>query len=180
MYRSKKLIRDTIMATKTDSLEDATITPASLREALGSFPTGVAVVTTLGDEGKPLGLTINSFNSVSLEPALVLWSLALSSPSIGAFRKHGAFAINILRKDQGQLCMKFARPADDKFEDINWSKGYKGVPVLKGAMVTLECETYQIVEGGDHEVYMGTVKRIHWTDSAPLVFHRGQLVQLAS
>lgn len=180
MYRSNKLIRDTIMATKIDLSEDATITPASLREALGSFPTGVAVVTTLGDEGKPLGLTINSFNSVSLDPALVLWSLALSSPSIGAFRKHGAFAINILRKDQGELCMKFARPADDKFKDIDWTKGYKGIPVLEGAMVTLECETYQIVEGGDHEVYMGAVKRIHKTDSAPLVFHRGQLVQLAS
>jgi len=168
------------MPTTVEFLEEAAVTPASLREALGSFPTGVAVVTTLGDEGAPLGLTVNSFNSVSLDPALVLWSLALSSPSIEAFRKHGAFAINILRKDQGELCMRFARPADDKFKGVEWTSGYKGVPVLEGAVVTLECETYQIVEGGDHEVYMGTVKQIHKTDSAPLVYHRGQMVQLAS
>ncbi|MFM1571571.1 MAG: flavin reductase family protein [Porticoccaceae bacterium] len=173
-------MRDINMATNTESFEDTAITPASLREALGSFPTGVAVVTTLSDDGKPIGLTVNSFNSVSLEPALVLWSLALSSPSIGAFRKHRAFAVNILRKEQEDLCMKFARPADDKFTGVNWTDGYRGIPVLDGAMVTLECEMYQIVEGGDHEVYMGTVKRIHKTDSSPLVFHRGQLVQLAS
>ena len=109
------------MSTPVEFLEEAAVTPASLREALGSFPTGVAVVTTLGDEGAPLGLTVNSFNSVSLDPALVLWSLALSSPSIEAFRKHGAFAINILRKDQGELCMRFARPADDKFKGVEWT-----------------------------------------------------------
>ena len=168
------------MSKNIKSSENTAITPAILREALGSFPTGVAVVTTLSDDGKPVGLTVNSFNSVSLEPALVLWSLALSSPSIGAFRQHRAFAINILRKDQEELCMKFARPAEDKFSGVKWAEGYKGIPVLDGAVATLECETYQIVEGGDHEVCMGTVKRIHRTDSAPLVFHRGQLVQLAS
>jgi flavin reductase (DIM6/NTAB) family NADH-FMN oxidoreductase RutF len=167
------------MANNSSPTADNTISPAVLRDALGCFPTGVAIVTTLGDDGAPVGLTINSFSSVSLQPALVLWSLMLSSPSIEAFRKHRAFAINILTLDQGDLCMQFARPADDKFANVPWSKGYKGVPVLDGALVTLECEMHNIIEGGDHEVYMGEVKRIHKTENPPLVFHRGQLSELA-
>ena len=168
------------MVKNIELTEDTNVTRTSLREALGGFPTGVAVVTTLSDESTPIGLTINSFNSVSLEPALVLWSLALSSPNISAFRKHGAFAINFLSRGQEELCMKFAGFADNRFKDVKWTEGYKGIPVLDRAMVILECKTYRIIEGGDHELYMGEVKRIHDTDSSPLVFHRGQLVQLAS
>lgn len=160
--------------------QEQDINPTVLRDALGCFPTGVAVVTTVGENGKPVGMTISSFNSVSLDPALILWSIALTAPSLSAFRNHGAFAINILHKDQGDLCMQFARPSEDKFANVEWTPGYKGVPVLEDALVTLECETYKTVEGGDHEVYMGEVKCIHKTESHPLVFHRGQLVELAS
>ncbi|BFM16196.1 hypothetical protein R50073_23790 [Maricurvus nonylphenolicus] len=167
------------MSNTVQSLEGEQITPLVLRDALGSFPTGVAIVTTIGEDGRPVGLTINSFSSVSLEPALVLWSLVNTSPSIQAFRGHGAFAINILRHDQGDLCMQFARPSDDKFADVNWSEGYKGVPVLDDVLVAFECETYKLIEGGDHEVYMGEIKRIHKTENHPLVFHRGKLSELA-
>ena len=155
------------------------VAPSALREALGRSPTGVAVATTLDDLGRPVGLTINSYNSVSLEPALILWSLALSSPNVNAFRDYGAFAVNILHTEQSNLCKQFSRWAPDKFDNVDGSRGYRDLPVLDGAMVPFECATYQIVEGGDHEVYMGAVKRIHKTDSSPLVFHRGRFVELA-
>lgn len=160
--------------------EEKLIDPKLLRQALGCFPTGVIIVTTVGDEGKPVGLTINSFSSVSLVPALVSWSIDLNAPSLGAFRKHQAFALNILGADQGELCMQFARPSDDKFANVKWAEGYKGVPVLEDALATFECSTFQTIEAGDHEMYLGKVKSMNNKIGAPLVFHRGQLAKLAS
>ncbi len=150
-----------------------------LREALGHFATGVAVVTTVGDHGAPVGLTINSFNSVSMTPPLVLWSLARSAPSFSAFRNHPAFAINILAKDQLELCMQFARSSDNKFRNVSYQPGRDGVPLIDGAVAQLECRTYRRYDGGDHEIYLGEVMGLSTDDRHPLVFHRGQFRHLA-
>jgi len=149
-----------------------------LRDVLGCFATGVAVVTTIGDGGAPVGVTINSFNSVSLNPPLVLWSLSLTAPSLSAFRNHRAFAVNILSEDQAHIGRQFARPAPNKFAGIDWQPGYKGVPLIAGTAARLECRTWQRYEGGDHEIFIGEVIDMAATDKAPLIFHRGRFARV--
>jgi flavin reductase (DIM6/NTAB) family NADH-FMN oxidoreductase RutF len=161
-----------------------TATPAQsvntrrFRDVLGSFTTGVVVVTTVGDSGRPIGLTVNSFNSVSMDPPLILWSLALKSPSLHAFRTHNRFAINILSEDQERLCRQFATRSDDKFLDVRFELGETGVPVLHGTAAYLECSTYARYPGGDHEIYVGEVMAVHDHGLSPLVFHRGAIRRL--
>ena len=149
-----------------------------LREVLGCFATGVAVVTTVGDGGVPVGVTINSFNSVSLNPPLVLWSLSLAAPSLSAFRNHRAFAVNILSEGQVHIGRQFARPAPDKFAGIDWQPGYRGVPLIAETAARLECRTWQRYEGGDHEIFIGEVIAMAATDKAPLVFPRGRFARV--
>lgn len=150
-----------------------------LRKALGCFPTGVVVVTTLGDNGSPVGITVNSFSSVSLDPPLILWSIALNAPSLGAFRNHSGFTINILSEEQQELSLQFARPSDDKFQGVDWHPGYADTPVLDNSMAVLQCKTYRCHEGGDHEIFLGEVQKINFNDQRPLVFHRGQFGKVA-
>ena len=168
------------MKDNVTTIHETELSARELRDTLGCFPTGVAIATTIGTDGQPVGLTINSFNSVSMDPALILWSLCNNAPSFEAFKTHGAFAINILSSEQQDVCTQFARPAEDKFAGIAWYAGHKGIPVLDNVLVTLECDTYNAVEGGDHEIFIGQVRRVRRTESEPLVFHRGQLVALAS
>lgn len=151
-----------------------------LRNTLGCFPTGVIVVTTLGDHGAPVGMTINSFSSVSLDPPLVLWSIARSAPSYGAFRTHPAFTLNILSENQHSVCKQFATPSDEKFKGIDWEPGIEGTPVIKHCVAVLQCNTYQIYPGGDHEIFLGEVVDFESTEKKPLVFHSGQFVELAT
>lgn len=148
------------------------------RDVLGSFTTGVVVVTTLGEDGRPIGLTVNSFNSVSLDPPLILWSIALKSPSLSAFRLHAFFAVNILAEDQEPLCRQFATPAPDKFQNVCFERGVTGVPVLGGTAGHLECRTFARYPGGDHEIYVGEVQAVQDHGAPPLVFHRGAIRKL--
>lgn len=148
--------------------------PASLRHALGCFATGIVVVTTLDGDGRPVGLTVNSFNSVSMSPPLVLWSLSLGSPSLAAFRGHPSFVINVLAESQLDICMQFARPGEDKFAGVAWEPGLSGVPVLAGTVATLECRNYRQYEGGDHEIFLGEVKALSSREKPPLIFNRGK------
>jgi len=150
-----------------------------LRKALGCYPTGVVVVTTLGDNDAPVGMTVNSFTSVSLDPPLILWSIALTAPSLGAFRSHPGFTINILSEEQKEVGLQFARPSENKFDGIPWQPGYKDTPVLDDALAVLQCSTYQRYEGGDHEIYLGQVQKINFSEQRPLVFHRGAFGQLS-
>ncbi len=154
--------------------EPSGVDPKDLREALGNFTTGVAIATTIGDGGAPVGVTINSFNSVSLDPPLILWSLANSAPSFGAFRSNPSFAINLLAADQQDTCMQFARPSEDKFRGVGHRTGFGGVPLIDGAAVQFECRSYARYPGGDHEIHVGEVVRISVSDRPPLVFHRGR------
>jgi flavin reductase (DIM6/NTAB) family NADH-FMN oxidoreductase RutF len=150
--------------------------PRDFRSALGCFPTGVCLVTTLGLEGKPEGMTINSFSSVSLDPPMVLWSLARTASSAPVFRDAEFFAINVLAKDDAALSTHFARSAENKFSAFTerFSPGLEGSPVLKGAVATFECHARHRYYGGDHIIVIGNVERYTWNEAPSLLFARGK------
>lgn len=143
------------------------------RDALGCFPTGVAVVTAPDRAGRYVGVTANSFNSVSLDPPLVLWSLATTARSHRAFIEAGWFAINILSSTQVDLSRRFAKRDLDKFAGVETVRGLGGVALLPGSAARFQCRTYAIYEGGDHEIFVGEVLDFDYSGRPPLVFHRG-------
>lgn len=147
-----------------------------LRDALGQFATGVTIVTTQGETG-PLGLTVNSFAPVSLEPPLVVWSLRKESALHDAFLDRGAFAIHVLAAQQRELARVFSRPVQDRFRGLDVRPGHAGVPVLDACLARFECTTHQTVAAGDHTLFIGHVQVFHHCRDAcepALVFHRGQ------
>ena len=145
-----------------------------LRDVLGTFVTGVTVVTTRDAAGLAHGVTANSFSSVSLDPPLVLWSQSLSSRSYPAFRDSDHFAINILADDQIAISNRFARSIDDKFASVPHRPGLGEAPVLDGAAAHLECVKVAEYPGGDHVVYVGRVERIAHSGRRPLAFGSGK------
>ena len=153
----------------------AALFPASaLRAALGGFATGVTVVTCRGDDGQSVGLTVSSFNALSLEPPLVLWSLRLASPSLAAFDQASHFAINVLAEGQVDLSRRFASGHPDKFDDGAWSTGAGGAPVLAGCAATFECLCWSRQTVGDHRLFIGQVLAIQSQPVPPLVYHGGR------
>lgn len=145
-----------------------------LRNVLGTFVTGVTVVTTRDPNGKAFGVTANSFSSVSLDPPLVLWSQALTSSSYPAFRDSEHFTINILADDQIAISNHFAKSQDDKFSSVAHAQGLGGTPILEGAAAHLECTKVAAYPGGDHVVYIGRVERIGHSCKRPLAFAGGK------
>lgn len=145
-----------------------------LRKVLGSFVTGVTIITTCDSEGRPYGLTANSFSSVSLEPPLVLWSQALVSPSYPIFRDADRFAISILSEGQTDLSSRFAKSSTDKFAGVETIPGIGGIPLIKGASAFLECRKVTSYPGGDHAVFLGQVERMERSQRRPLVFGGGK------
>ena len=152
----------------------------ALRDVLGCFATGVTVMTTCGDKGQPLGLAVNSFASVSLDPAEILWSIASKAPSRTAFERHKAFAVNIMAEESRDQTLRFAQPIQNKFEGVDWRPGWKDVPVLDTALATLECDVKQMIPCGDHHIIVGSVRAIDCRDGDPLVFYRGQFTSLGA
>jgi flavin reductase (DIM6/NTAB) family NADH-FMN oxidoreductase RutF len=147
------------------------------RNALGAFPTGVCLVTTLGAGAKPEGLTVNSFSSVSLSPPMILWSLARSASSAPVFRDTEHFAISVLSADDRDVALHFARSAPDKFAAFaqRFVEGRHGIPLLGDAVATFECRACQRYYGGDHILLVGAVERYAYHPERPaLVFHRGR------
>ena len=145
------------------------------RGALGMFATGVTIVTARRADGTLVGLTANSFNSVSLEPPLVLWSLARSAGSMPVFERGSHYAINILAASQHTLAERFAGKAADRFFDVAFSDGAGGAPVLDGAAAVFECFNRSQYEEGDHVIFVGEVERCSWRQGvAPLIFHGGR------
>ncbi|MBR0713911.1 flavin reductase [Bradyrhizobium liaoningense] len=145
-----------------------------LRDVLGSFVTGVTVVTTVDEERRHHGLTVNSFSSVSLDPPLVLWSQSNSSPSYPIFSKSGRFVINILAEDQIDLSNRFARSGPDKFSNLEIDIGNHGLPILKDTSAWLVCRFVSAIPGGDHTIFLGEVEQIRRTARRPLVFGGGK------
>lgn len=147
----------------------------ALRQALGRYPTGVAIVTTRTPDGRAVGLTINSFASLSLTPALVLWSLVDRSPNLATFQRASHFAISVLAQDQEGLASRFANPAVlNKFDQVPVVESPEGVPVIEGALATLVCRSSKHVTEGDHELFIGQVVRLDTREGEPLVFHGGR------
>jgi flavin reductase (DIM6/NTAB) family NADH-FMN oxidoreductase RutF len=145
------------------------------RAALGMFATGVTIVTARTPKGDVIGLTANSFNSVSLDPPLVLWSLAQAAASLPAFRAGSHYAINILAADQKPLAERFALRGADRWTGVSFTEGMGGAPLLTGAAATFECFNRSRYEEGDHVIFVGEVERCGWRPGAsPLLFHGGR------
>lgn len=156
----------------------SSITPAAFRHALSQFPTGVTVVTAMHD-GHPIGMTANSFSSVSLQPPLVLWSVAASALSHDAFAGAGAFAIHFLGADYHHLATRFAGRGVAKFEGVAQETGVTGAPLITDLAPILECRSWARYPGGDHTILVGEVVRIVERTHEPLLFHSGQLRSIA-
>jgi len=152
----------------------------AFRQALGRFTTGVTIVTatTGADRTSWVGVTANSFTSVSLKPPMVLWSLGRSSRSFDAFADSTHFAVHVLAENQQELSNRFARTIDDKFGELVCGTGTGGVPLLPDCVACFECRTAHVYEGGDHLIFVGEVLNFHHRDRAPLVFHEGRYAAL--
>lgn len=151
----------------------------AFRDTLGRFVTGVTIVTTRNLAGERVGVTANSFNSVSLEPPLILWSLNRDSRTLSSFEGSGYFAVHILRQDQIDLSTRFATPTSDKFAGLETTEGNGGVPLLKGCAARLECRTYNRHPAGDHVIFIGEVIVFEASEDVdPLLYHGGRYARL--
>ncbi len=155
------------------------INQQNLRKALGCFATGVTIVTGLGDEGEKLGVTASSFNSVSLDPPLVLFSLNRRAYSMPHFLDSGHFAVNVLREGQEELASRFATPMTDKWAGIDYEIWDFGCPILSGALANFECKTRYTYDGGDHVIFVGAIERMRADPHGhPLLFFAGRYQSL--
>jgi 3-hydroxy-9,10-secoandrosta-1,3,5(10)-triene-9,17-dione monooxygenase reductase component len=152
----------------------AAFDPREFRRALGAFTTGVTIVTARAPDGTPVGVTANSFNSVSLDPPLVLWSLARSSRSLAAFQSADHWVVHILAADQEALSNRFAKSGEDKFSGMATEAGVGAAPLLKDCACRLQCKTAFMKEGGDHVIFVGEVVAFDRRDVPSLVFQAGK------
>jgi flavin reductase (DIM6/NTAB) family NADH-FMN oxidoreductase RutF len=153
-----------------------------LRDAYGHFATGVAIVTTCTAGGERIGATISSFNAVSLQPPLIMFSISHQSKAFPVWRTAKHFAVNILAQDQSALSSKFARALADKWNDVRHSKGQHDIPLLAGCLACFECERHAHDAGGDHLIIIGRVDAVHCSardDVGPLIFFRSKYEQIA-
>ncbi len=152
---------------------DTALDTRQFRRALGNFASGVTIVTACGPDGRKVGVTANSFNSVSLEPPLILWSLDKRSSAWEVFQAASHFTVNILASDQIALSNHFARPQADKFDGIEHDSGLGGAPQLNDCSGTFQCANYQHVDAGDHWIMIGKVEKFEDYGRSPLVYHQG-------
>ena len=153
--------------------------PRTLRDALGCFATGVTVVTCVGDDGRPAGLTVNSFTSVSLDPPLLLVCLAKQAASAAPLTQADSFAVNVLQTGQQPASIRFATRDEDRFGTTPWSRGEGGAPILEESLGVFECERYAVYDGGDHHILVGRVVKASFDASLdPLLYFRGRYRRL--
>ena len=156
------------------------VDPALFRRVCGRFATGITVVTTRTADGRPHGLTINSFSSVSLEPPLILVSISVLNPQLELFTVGKSFAVNVLSDQQEEISRRFSGLADERFDGVPWEAGLSGgAPLLAGALAWLECTVERGVEAGDHTILIGKVTAAHADYGHPLVFFGGSYRQLS-
>ena len=148
------------------------------RNALGTFATGVTIITARDRAGRLAGLTVNSFSSVSLDPPLVLWSQSRAAPSLRIFQEAAHFVVNVLAADQEELSRRFARPHEDKFAGVEHAVAECGAPVIAGSAAHFECRNEYRHYGGDHVIFIGHVERYAYTPGKPtLMFCHGRYVR---
>jgi flavin reductase (DIM6/NTAB) family NADH-FMN oxidoreductase RutF len=154
--------------------------PRTFRNALGCFPTGVTIVTTLGDDSLQIGVTVSSFTSVSLSPPLVLFCLDDKFSGLEAFQRYGHFAINVLSEEQQELSILFSSRKHDKWKGVAVEFWSSGVPILEGCVANFECALVDVLDGGDHKIFLGKVERMRSSGTGkPLVYCRGAYAELA-
>ena len=154
------------------------IDPRDFRSALGTYATGVTIITAAGADGKPYGLTCNSFASVSLNPPLVLWSLGMFSQTLNVFQNASHFTVNILGASQQALATKFAKSSEDKFAGVEWTPGLGNAPVIAGSVANFQCRAANRYYGGDHIIFLGAVEAYAYSRQEPLLFARGNYGRL--
>lgn len=146
-----------------------------LRKIFGQYPTGVTIITTVDSSGKPVGMTANSFASVSLSPPMVLWSVDKGGNTHDAYTESLHFCVHILSEDQEDLSNRFAGAETDRFREMNWSEGVLGSPLLTECSCRIECEKVAVYPGGDHSIIIGRVVNVDSNESQrPLLFHQGR------
>lgn len=145
-----------------------------LRNCFGKFATGITVITAIAPDGTNIGLTVNSFSSLSLDPPMILWSLDKKSKSLDALKDASHFAVNVLASDQMEVSNNFARTGDDKFDDVELIDSKCGLPLLGGTVAHLECKNIGTYEGGDHLIFIGEVEHFETGDKKPLLYTNGQ------
>ncbi|SFU14277.1 flavin reductase family protein [Pseudomonas marincola] len=152
----------------------ASFNPKAFRDALSTFTTGVTIITTRNAQGEPIGVTANSFNSVSLNPPLVLWSLAKSALSLDAFSSNKHWNVHVLSVEQEGLSGRFASRGEDKFADIELDRGINDIPLLHNSTARFQCRTAFMYEGGDHVIFVGEVLGFDKSELPALAFQSGQ------
>src|SRR3977135_272530 len=153
--------------------DSSAIDPRDFRNALGTFYTGVAIITAVAADGRPYGLTCNSFASVSLNPPLVLWSLGMFSQGLSIFQNASHFAVNVLGASQQVLAKKFATSSEDKFAGVQWTAGLGNAPLLGDSVANFQCRAVDRYYGGDHVIFLGAVEAYAYNRQEPLLFARG-------
>ena len=149
------------------------IDPRDFRNALGSYATGVTIITAADSDKKPYGLTCYSFASVSLNPPLVLWSLGLYSSSLSIFQNASHFAVNVLGASQQALANSFAKSSEDKFNGLKWTPGLGNAPLLAESVANFQCRSVNRYYGGDHVIFLGAVEAYFYNHKEPLLFAGG-------
>ncbi len=157
----------------TKITSETEFSPQAFRRALGNFATGVTIVTARSPEGEKVGVTASSFNSLSMDPPLVLWSSMKDAKSCAIFESASHFAVNILASDQMDMSNHFARRQEDKFAGIDWEEGIGGAPIFDNCAGRFQCETYDKLDGGDHWIFVGKVIAFDDFGRSPLCFHQG-------
>jgi len=155
------------------------IDPKELRRLMGQFATGVTIITTRDDTGRPYGLTANAFTSLSLDPPLVLICIDRNAETFSHFYTARAFVVNVLTEEQTELSARFAKSGGFKFEGLAYETNAAGVPVLDGTLAHLECALTETHEAGDHVIHVGRVENFAIRGGRPLLFFQGRYGQLA-
>ncbi|WP_234679663.1 flavin reductase family protein [Bradyrhizobium monzae] len=153
--------------------DSSQIDPRDFRNALGAYGTGVTIITATAADGKPYGITCNSFASVSLNPPLVLWSLGVYSSSLSVFQNASHFTVHVLGTSQQALANKFAKSSEDKFAGVDWTPGLGNAPVLADSVANFQCRSVNRYYGGDHVIFLGAVEAYAYNAKEPLLFARG-------
>jgi flavin reductase (DIM6/NTAB) family NADH-FMN oxidoreductase RutF len=152
---------------------NSALDPRDFRSALGTFATGVTIITAMGSDGKPYGLTCNSFASVSINPPLVLWSLGMYSQGLPVFQNASHFAVNVLGASQQALATRFAKSSVDRFDGVDWKAGLGQAPLLTDSVAWFQCRAANRYYGGDHVIFLGAVEAYAYNRKEPLLFVRG-------
>ncbi|WND03520.1 flavin reductase family protein [Temperatibacter marinus] len=155
------------------------IDPIEFRQALGSYATGVTIITTVDQDGNKIGMTVSSFNSLSLDPPLILWSIDKSTGVFEEFTTCSHFAVHVLKEDQEQWSNHFAGKGFDKFKEVDSLPGLGGVPLLDHVCARFECSLENCFDGGDHIIIVGRVEKMAHEEARPLVFCQGRYQKLA-